>query len=107
MAALVMAVAAGMVVGNGPDEISSEAREELCGGYWEGNLYHWLQNHAIHSVTLAPGSLWTQEPGGIRERYTCEWIDDGNGRCRAHNWKESVHRHLPKAVPKVDYPHQF
>jgi hypothetical protein len=89
MTALIMALAAGMVVGS--DEsgwASTEIEERLCiqnreEGTWQ-YYSHCYQEMLFFKVTLKQGYIWLTPKGekNPTARYGCQWVDEGGGKCR-------------------------
>jgi hypothetical protein len=81
MSALVIALVAGMAVGDGPERVSTETEQGLClDGWWKGT---WQQlsdsgEIVISEVTFKNG--FSIGPDGEVDTYWV-WKDQGNGRC--------------------------
>jgi hypothetical protein len=86
MAALVMALVAGMAVGDGPGQVSAEARLSFLGtGYWEGTTQfcdYFSPKEEIYTwpAWVAPNLLLSGGPFVLIA--PIKWIDEGGGRCQ-------------------------
>jgi len=82
MTALTLALVAGMAVGrDGPERIAAKAHQHFLGnGYWVGIAQHpGIDGDEVRTTTL------TFQPGIViegEEKHSCEWVDEGRGRCR-------------------------
>jgi hypothetical protein len=82
MSALVMALVAGMAVGNGPERVSTGTEQRLClDGEWAGTLQGWpfSTQGEVRDVSINSNSIW------VSTRFekcsaVCKWVDLGKGK---------------------------
>jgi hypothetical protein len=81
MSALVVVLAAGMAVGNGPQQASSEVEQRLdLSGQWQGTWQ--TENGVCLAVLVAGGTLRATCSPGIRvDLPVADFVDKGGGRC--------------------------